>query len=52
MKQYILTHGNLMTMRDRPIKSDTDILIRDGNKQKTGRNMNAFDAQEAEEPDK
>ena len=47
MKQYILTHGNLLTMRDRTIKYDTDILIRDGKIQKIGRNLTAFAAQEA-----
>ena len=46
MKQYILTHGNLLTMRDRTIKYDTDILIRDGKIQKIGRNLTAFAAQE------
>ena len=50
MKQYILTHGNLLTMRDRTIKYDTDILIRDGKIQKIGRNLTAFAAQEAAEP--
>ena len=50
VKQYILTHGNLLTMRDRTIKYDTDILIRDGKIQKIGRNLTAFAAQEAAEP--
>ena len=50
MKQYILTHGNILAMKDRTIKYDTDILIRDGKIQKIGRNLTASAAQEAAGP--
>ena len=39
MKQYILTHGNILAMKDRTITYDTDIFIKDGKIQRIGKDL-------------